>query len=127
MKYAILLYWKSVKTCLRKYAVFTGRSSRQEYLSFVLFIILVSILLGIIELSLGLFPTTEYSVLSFIFELTVMIPSFAVEIRRLHDVNRSGWWIFINLTIIGVIPFVYWIVIKKSDEGENKFGRKPLI
>ena len=73
-----------------------------------------------------MFPSTYNSIFAFIFNLAVFLPSWAVMIRRLHDVNRSGWWILISLTIIGIIPFVYWTCIKKSDENENRFGSNPL-
>ena len=121
----MLIYWESIKTCFRKYAVFSGRSSRQEYLDFYLFIFLVPLLLTMIEGLLGVLLSSDYSIFAIIFELAVFLPSWAVTIRRLHDVNRSGWWIFINLTIIGLIPFAYWTCLKKSDEGENKFGSNP--
>ena len=126
MRNMIPIYWESTKTCFKKYAVFSGRSSRQEYIGFYLFIILVSLLLAIIEGLLGVFPSTDNSIFAFIFNLAVFLPSWAVMIRRLHDVNRSGWWILISLTIIGIIPFVYWTCIKKSDENENRFGSNPL-
>ena len=117
---------KSIKNCLKKYAVFSGRSSRQEYILFYIFITLVPFLLGVIEELLGFFPSTDYTIFGIIFNLAVFLPTWAVTIRRLHDVNRSGWWILINLTIIGIIPFVYWVCVKKSDEGENRFGGNPL-
>ena len=120
-------YGKSIKNCLKKYAVFGGRSSRQEYILFYLFVTFVPLLLGFIEGYLGFFPSTDYSILGIIFNLAVFLPTLAVAIRRLHDINRSGWWILINLTIIGIIPFVYWVCLKKSDEGENRFGSNPLI
>ena len=126
MRNMIPIYWESTKTCFKKYAVFSGRSSRQEYIGFYLFIILVPFLFAIIEGLLGVFPSTENSIFAFIFNLAVFLPSWAVMIRRLHDVNRSGWWILITLTIIGIIPFVYWTCIKKSDENENRFGSNPL-
>ena len=126
MRNMIPIYWESTKTCFKKYAVFSGRSSRQEYIGFYLFIILVPFLLAIIEELLGVFPSTYNSIFAFIFNLAVFLPSCAVMIRRLHDVNRSAWWILINLTIIGIIPFVYWTCIKKSDENENRFGSNPL-
>ena len=121
----MLIYWESIKACFRKYAVFSGRSSRQEYLVFYLFIFLVPLLLVMIEGLFGVLPSSDYSIFAIIFELAVFLPSWAVTIRRLHDVNRSGWWILINLTIIGIIPFAYWTCLKKSDEGENKFGSNP--
>ena len=111
---------------IKKYAVFKGRASRQEYVCFAVFIFLVSVLLGVIEELLGFFPSTDYTIFGIIFNLAVFLPTWAVTIRRLHDVNRSGWWILINLTIIGIIPFVYWTCMKKSDEGENRFGSNSL-
>ena len=126
MRNMIPIYWESTKTCFKKYAVFSGRSSRQEYIGFYLFIFFVPFLLGMMEGLLGVFPSSDYSIFSIIFELAVFLPGWAVMIRRLHDVNRSGWWILISLTIIGIIPFVYWTCIKKSDENENRFGSNPL-
>ena len=61
----------SIKTCFKKYAVFSGRSSRQEYIGFYLFIILVSFLLAIIEGLLGVFPSTYNSIFFFIFNLYI--------------------------------------------------------
>jgi len=126
MRNNIPIYWEDTKNCFKKYAVFSGRSSRQEYIVFCLFIVFVPFLLAIIEGFLGLFPSTDNSILGIIFNLAILIPNLAVTIRRLHDVNRSAWWILINLTIIGIIPFVYWVCMKKSDEGENRFGSNPL-
>ena len=125
-QHRIPIYWESTKACFRKYAVFSGRSSRQEYILFYIFITLVPFLLGVIEELLGFFPSTDYTIFGIIFNLAVFLPTWAVTIRRLHDVNRSGWWILINFTIIGIIPFVYWTCMKKSDEGENRFGGNPL-
>ena len=60
-----------------------------------------------------------------IFVLAVLVPNITVTVRRLHDVDRSGWWMLIPMTIIGIIPYLYW-VCKKGDEGENRFGPEPL-
>ena len=126
MQNMLPIYWGSTKTCFKKYAVFKGRASRQEYVCFAVFIFLVSVLLGVIEELLGLFPSLDWSVFEAILGIATFLPGYAVAIRRLHDTNRSGWWILINITIIGLIPFLYWVVFKKSDEGENKYGDNPL-
>ena len=117
----IPIYWESTKTCFKKYAVFSGRSSRQEYIGFYLFIILVPFLLAIIEGLLGVFPSTYNSIFAFIFNLAVFLPSWAVMIRRLHDVNRSGWWILIAFTVVGLIPLWYWMC-KEGDPDGNRYG-----
>ena len=60
-----------------------------------------------------------------IYSLAILIPSIAVQIRRLHDTNRSGWWIFIGLIpLIGTIVFIVFMV-QDSNPGENRFGPNP--
>ena len=63
----------------------------------------------------------EFSVISSLFTLVNIIPNIALVTRRLHDVGRSGWWYLIVITVIGIIPFLYW-VCKKGDTGPNKYG-----
>ena len=61
---------------------------------------------------------------SLIVSLVFLLPALAVFVRRLHDRNRSGWWILIIITIIGIIPLFYWMVSKGSKEA-NEYG-EPL-
>lgn len=77
------------------------------------------------------FPITALSFLGaggffFILELVILIPSVAVDVRRLHDINRSGWWALIQLTIIGIIPLFYW-ALQPGTRGPNRYGPDPLI
>lgn len=67
-------------------------------------------------------PTPIFSLLV---ALGTFLPSIAVAARRLHDVNKSGWWQLITITIIGLIPLLIWYV-KKGEEGSNRFGDDPL-
>jgi uncharacterized membrane protein YhaH (DUF805 family) len=64
--------------------------------------------------------TNIFDIISLIFQLAVLIPSITVATRRLHDTNRSGWWQLIVLTIIGIIPLLFWLC-KKGTEDKNKF------
>ena len=57
--------------------------------------------------------------------LFVMIAGLTLSVRRLHDIDRSGWWTLIPLTIIGIFVLIYWFC-KRGDEGENRFGADPL-
>ena len=57
--------------------------------------------------------------------LITLLPAIMVLIRRLHDVNRSGWWILIAFTCIGIIPLLYWSIIKGTD-GSNDYGDDPV-
>jgi len=93
-----------------KYADFSGRAKRAEFWSFILFSILVQIIVPIINY--------HYSILAL---LLLICPSVAVTTRRLHDINRSGWWQLIALVpIVGLVIF-YW-GLKKGDDGPNMYG-----
>lgn len=110
----------------RKYAVFGGRSRRKEYWFFFLFNIIVSFVLGFIDGLTGSFsPETGLGILSAIYTLVVIIPAIAVAVRRLHDTNRSGWWLLISLVpIVGAIVLIVFLV-QDSDAGENQYGQNP--
>jgi uncharacterized membrane protein YhaH (DUF805 family) len=83
---------------MKKYAVFSGRARRKEYWYFVLFNALISIALAIADSLLGTFNSEAGTgLLGGIYSLAVFIPGIAVSVRRLHDTDRSGWWLFIAL------------------------------
>jgi uncharacterized membrane protein YhaH (DUF805 family) len=104
---------------LKKYAVFRGRARRREYWYFVLFNLIISIILIIIDYMIN------SSILVTLYSLGVLIPSIAVTVRRLHDTDRRGWWIFISLIpIIGAIVLLIFMVLD-SQKGENRFGPNP--
>ena len=117
---------ESIKTCFSKYFVFSGRATRSELWYFILFW-LIGIFLAIIGdlvLNPELLENDEFGPFEIIFFLVAWVPYLFVTFRRLHDVNRSGWWVLIPLTIIGIIPFYYWM-LKSSDTSTNKYGPKP--
>lgn len=105
----------SVISCFNKYFDFETRSSRKEFWYWQLFRILMFLSFTYLE-SLGL------SGLLFISNFIFLIPEIAVSIRRLHDINKSGWWILLTLTIIGIIPLTYFYCIK-GDDGANDYGQ----
>lgn len=113
---------------LRKYFVFEGRSRRKEYWMFVLFNILISIVLSIVERVTGLYSVDNgVGFLTSIYSLAILIPSISVGVRRLHDTGKSGWWILLNL-----VPFIGWLVliafyVTDSDAGSNKYGPNPKL
>ena len=120
----------------KKYATIEGRASRSEFWWFFLFWVLGDILFDVLDAVLGwqfgepdIFGS-QPGVLNLLFNLGILAPTVCVTARRLHDVNRSGWWQLIPLTVIGIIPYFYWVVKKPEDneEGrENKWGRNPLL
>ena len=110
----------SIETCFSKYATFSGRASRSEFWFFVLFYLLGSIITLIIDVNiLGYSLESEYTPINSIFALILFIPSIAVTCRRLHDVNQSGWWQLLWITIIGGILLIIW----HATEGEKKKNR----
>ncbi|GMR18917.1 MAG: hypothetical protein BMS9Abin34_039 [Patescibacteria group bacterium] len=105
-------------TVLKKYAVFSGRARRAEYWYFVLFNIIIALVLGLIEGVAGIASGTDESVLNAIYQLAILVPSVAVGVRRMHDVNKSGWFL--------LIP-IYNLILAVTDgtKGDNKYGSDP--
>ena len=98
---------------LKKYTVFTGRSRRSEFWYFVLFNVIISIILSILGLQIG-FPLIEN-----LYSLAVLLPSLAVGVRRMHDINKSGWFY--------LIPFYnLYLCCLDGTVGENRYGRDPM-
>ncbi|KAF5077358.1 Inner membrane protein YhaH [anaerobic digester metagenome] len=85
---------------IKKYAVFTGRESRRTFWYFVLFNIIFSLIINLI----GKILHTD--ILSTIYSLALFLPSLGASIRRLHDINKSGWWI-----LLGYIPFAIFLIV----------------
>ena len=122
----------AISSVFSDYFKFSGRSLRSEYWYFTLFIWVVSFLLSFLDAEISDYPTwtdfvysDEIGVTGSIFTLGTLIPSIAVCARRFHDIGRTGWWMLIPLTIIGIFPFLYWMC-KEGDKGTNKYGDIPL-
>ena len=111
---------------LKKYAVFEGRARRKEYWYFALCYFLIFIALAVIDGVTGsINASAEIGLLTAIFALAMFIPSLAVGVRRLHDTNRSGWWMLLCL-----IPCIGHFVLlvfaaQDSNSGENRYGSNP--
>jgi uncharacterized membrane protein YhaH (DUF805 family) len=104
----------AIKSCFR-HARANGRAPRSEYWYFFLFALVVQIALRLI-----------YPPLAYVFDLAVFLPGIAVAIRRLHDIDRSAWWLLIGFVpIVGTILLIIWFC-QRSDDGENRFGAPPL-
>ncbi|HEY6254746.1 MAG TPA: DUF805 domain-containing protein [Xanthobacteraceae bacterium] len=119
---------QAIGSCFRKYVDFSGRASRSEYWYWALFIFLGRIVTAILDVAILQAPPGSGGVqpLTAVFSLIILLPSFAVAVRRLHDVDRSGWWLLMYLTIIGIIyPLLVW-KCTKGTTGPNRFGEDPL-
>ncbi len=115
----------AVRSCFRQWWACEGRASRSEYWWWQLFVTLSGIPFAIIDKVA--FPHVHFppplasGPADLLWSLVTLLPGLFVMVRRLHDVNRSFWWMFIGMTGIGFIPLFWWMV-KKGDAGENRFG-----
>ncbi|MCH8331277.1 MAG: DUF805 domain-containing protein [Bacteroidetes bacterium] len=118
---------------LKNYAGFSGRARQREYWMFILFYVIFAIVAVILDNVLGIATEStifddeviKHGPVSSLYNVAMIIPGWAVTVRRLHDVGKSGWTVFIVLIpIIGVIWFLIYMIID-SDPEENKYGAKP--
>ena len=111
--------FNAIKICFQKFFIFTNRASRSEYWWFILFYIISATIPTFV-------PNENVVVFGYIMSFLLFIPSIAVTVRRLHDINKSGWFIFISLIpILGSI-IVLVMTIEKGTLGKNRFGEYPL-
>lgn len=111
---------------VKKYAVFSGRSRRREFWYFVLFYSIISLGFALFDTAIGTwYPSLSIGLLSGIFGLALLLPSIAVTVRRLHDVDRSGWWYLIQLIpVVGFLVILYFAV-QGGTPGSNRYGPDP--
>ncbi|MGD0879821.1 MAG: DUF805 domain-containing protein [Anaerolineales bacterium] len=121
---------------LKKYAVFSGRARRKKYWMFVLVNGSIALVIGVLAGITARIDansnstssiSTVLSCISSIYSLAVVLPALAVGVRRLHDIGKSGWWLFISL-----IPLVgsLWLLVyavTDSQPGDNQYGPNPKM
>lgn len=113
---------QSVKSVYSRYVLFSGRAGRPEYWYFALFSFIVQIAIAMVSIA----SENASNILMAIFILGSLLPSIGVGVRRLHDTDRSGWWM-----LIGIIPLIGTIVLivffcLRGTEGPNRFGEGPM-
>src|SRR5207245_9997898 len=109
----------AVKTCLTKYVTVSGRAARSEYWYWVLFGVLVGIVANIVDAIL--FGGNSRPVSSIV-SLAILLPGIAVSVRRLHDLDRSGWWyLLVLIPVVGWIVLLVWF-IGRGTVGSNRLG-----
>lgn len=112
----------ALKDGFARYVDFKTRSTRSQYWWFTLWSLIISIVTGTIDLSLGMGDTGPVGLIA---SIVLFLPSIAVAIRRLHDIGRTGWWM-----LLVFIPLIGWIVLlvfycTKSEGYPNKWGPEP--
>jgi uncharacterized membrane protein YhaH (DUF805 family) len=107
----------AIKHCFSNYVNFTGRALRSEYWFWILGIVIISVVLSIIDNAVIGTP-----VLGSLFSLATLLPGIAVGVRRLHDTDRSGWWLLLAfIPLIGAIILIVWFATE-GIAGPNRFG-----
>ncbi|MCV9998976.1 DUF805 domain-containing protein [Pararhizobium sp. YC-54] len=99
-------------------AVFSGRASRSEFWWFALFNVIVAIAATIVDATIGI------ELFSIAAGLALLLPGLGVAVRRLHDTDRTGWWVLIALTIIGLVVLIIFYATPGTP-GDNEYGPAP--
>ena len=110
---------------LHKYADFSGRAPRAEYWWFYLMVIIGYFVASILDSFVGTGGMMgTFGVLTMIVMLGLLLPSIAAGVRRLHDTDRSGWWLLIAIIPLIGLVLIYFLVLEGT-KGDNRFGADP--
>ena len=117
-----MTFVQAIRSGFQNYATFATRAIRSEFWYWYLFVAIVLIVFGGINQSLnpGLSMGT-FSVVNIVVGLALILPTLAVSVRRLHDIDRTGWWVLISVTVIGTILLIYWACLPGTPR-PNRFG-----
>lgn len=115
---------EAIRSVFSKYMDLSGRAPRSEFWWFFLFVVVCNVVLNLIDTAL--FGPGGLPLLGLIFGLAIVIPFIAVAVRRLHDREISGWWMF-----VWIVPFIGALIVLvlcalPGTKGRNRFGADPL-
>ncbi len=116
-------FWEAINSAFKNYATFKGRACRSEFWYFFLFCILISLIAQQIDFALH---QNESGAISGIVSIILLVPGIALQVRRLHDIGKSGWWFFLNLIpLLGQIALIVFSCMRGHAE-TNQYGDNPL-
>ena len=118
-------FGEAIQSGFQNYVNFSGRSQRSAYWYWVLFAVLAGVAGAIVDGILFGYKPEGINAVQAIVGLALLLPGIAVAVRRLHDLDRTGWWFLLVLTGIGAILLIVWFCWKGT-EGPNRFGPDPL-
>ena len=145
----MVTFQNTIKLGFQHYFDFNGRSTRSEYWWWVLFVVITGIVLSLVDMTIGTYNYQDGNgIINGVFKIATLIPSLALGARRLHDINKSGWWLLMWLSFLLIIPIVILLVMwvwlwfavflfvpmilatitllvwatKQGDNGPNKYG-----
>ena len=108
---------------------YNGRSSITESRYFFYFNFFILLIALSIDINLGLkkeiIPGLTSYLLTETMRIILFFPNLSLGVRRLHDINKSGWWILLSFTIVGMLPLFYWFYFVKGDNHTNQYGNIP--
>lgn len=117
MKYYFLAF--------KKYAVFSGRSTRSEYWYFTFISLLIFGLFFVCDIAMMYGSGIDFPIFSQIYNLIIVIPSLALGARRLHDIGKSGWWMLVVIIpLVGALYLIYFLM-KDGQVESNIYGSNP--
>lgn len=110
-----------VKAIQQNYCNFSGRASRSEFWWFYLFCIVIGWVINLVFMS----SETANYIVSGVFSLALLLPNLGLAVRRLHDIGKSGWWLFLAfIPVVGIIILIVWWC-KDSQMEPNEYGPVP--
>ncbi|PWR02277.1 DUF805 domain-containing protein [Meridianimarinicoccus roseus] len=119
-----MTFGDAIRKCFSDYATFTGRAPRPEFWWFFLFGMLGKVAFSILDTAVFAADTAgrQVGVFGALFSLAVLLPTIAVGVRRLHDLDKSGWWyLLILIPVLGGLVLLYFFA-QKGSVGDNRFG-----
>jgi uncharacterized membrane protein YhaH (DUF805 family) len=116
-------FTQAISSGFNNYVNFSGRAARSEFWYWALFAALASLAGELIDLAL--FTSSTFTPVQTLVNLALFLPGLAVSVRRLHDLDRTGWWLLLIFTVIGIIVLLVWDCMRGT-VGPNRFGPDPL-
>jgi uncharacterized membrane protein YhaH (DUF805 family) len=116
-------FTQAISSGFNNYVNFTGRAARSEFWYWALFAALASLAGELIDLAL--FTSSTFTPIQTLVNLALFLPGLAVSVRRLHDLDRTGWSLLLIFTVIGIIVLLVWDCMRGT-VGPNRFGPDPL-
>ncbi|MEA3072242.1 MAG: hypothetical protein QOD29_3688 [Alphaproteobacteria bacterium] len=116
-------FTQAISSGFNNYVNFAGRAARSEFWYWALFAALASLAGELIDLAL--FTSSTFTPVQTLVNLALFLPGLAVSVRRLHDLDRTGWWLLLIFTVIGIIVLLVWDCMRGT-VGPNRFGPDPL-
>lgn len=121
----------AIKSFWTNYVNFKGRARRSEYWFIALFLFLTNLGATIVDGAVfsdnldAFFATGGWGPVGLLWALAALLPSLSVLVRRLHDTDRSAWWLLIGLVPFAGVIVLFVFSVMDSSPGENKYGRSP--